>query len=123
MIFVFQAFLLLFSNVSWAVTYPTDTLGKHHLCIASPQSSYVTGDTLSAFPNCNSGYAFIHLPTYQSEISALTPPPAPVVPVVAAPVCLETVLTKKDIDFFVQFLWGFGASLIIFIMIRESFQA
>ncbi len=46
-----------------------DDLAKHHLCLKNPYDSYMTGDQNTAFPNCYTNYAVIHIPTYNAEIS------------------------------------------------------
>lgn len=46
-----------------------DIYGKHHLCLANPQASYMTGDTVSAYPSCGKEYAVIHVPTELLELS------------------------------------------------------
>ncbi len=60
------------AGIASAQLYVTnDDLAKHHLCLKNPYDSYMTGDQVTAWPNCHTNYAVIHIPTYQAEIAKL----------------------------------------------------
>lgn len=60
---------LLAGGLNAAQLYPLDDFSKHHLCIKNPYDSYMTGDSLTAWPNCHTNYAVVHIPTHLSEVN------------------------------------------------------